>query len=166
MVRTRTPARAAETMLIGILLLEGVLALAGGVMLIAAPSGRLLQMPAAWLEGTPFGSYLAPGLVLASALGLLPLFAAFALWRVHSVTGLRQLERALGMDTAWLASFAAGTGIMIWIVTQVAMIRKFHPMQPLVFALGAAIVALSLLPAVRGAHRPPRVAPQRKRNPA
>lgn len=168
MIRARHPVRAAESTLMSILLLEGILGLAGGVMLVADPSGRLLQMPSAWLHGTPFSSFLVPGLLLASALGLLPLFASFALWRVRtvpgsvlgsvpgsvtdSVPGPRRLERALGRDTAWLASFVAGVAIMIWIVVQIAMVRMFHPMQAFIFTLGAAIVALSLLPSVRRKH--------------
>ena len=155
MLRTRSSSRVAEAALIGILAIEGVLALAGGVLLVAAPSGRLLQMPAVWLDRTPFSSYLVPGLLLAVALGLLPLFAAFALWRARSVPGLRRVERALGMDTGWLASFAAGMGIMIWIVTQIAMVRLFHPMQLFIFALGAVVVALALLPSVRAGHARP-----------
>lgn len=156
MIRSRSRARFAEAMLIGALVVEGVLALAGGVMLVAAPSGRLLRMPAAWLDGTPFSSYLVPGLLLMSGLGLLPLFAAFALWRFRFVPGIPRLERALGMDTAWLASVAAGAGIMIWIVTQIAMLRIVHPMQAFIFALGAVVVALALLPSVRAAHARPR----------
>ena len=152
--RTRTTAdRVAEGVLIGVLLLEGVLALGGGAMLVAAPSGALLQMPAEWLQGTPFGSYLIPGLLLGMALGLLPLASVFALWRLPSVPALRGVERALGMDAAWLAAFVSGVGILIWIVAQYAMVRMFHPMQAFIFALGAAIVLLALLPAVRRAHR-------------
>ncbi len=156
MVRAHDVGQSAEAILIGILLLEGGLALVGGVLLVAGPSGRLLRMPAEWLTGTPFSTYLIPGLLLASALGLLPLFAALALWRFRSMTGLRRVETTLGMDTAWLASLAAGTGIMIWIVAQIAMLRTLHPMHGFIFALGAAIVALSLLPSVRRKHALPR----------
>ena len=64
MTRTRVRSRApcAERVLIGLLLLEGTLALAGGLMLTARPSGALLQMPVQWLQGTPFATYLIPAL--------------------------------------------------------------------------------------------------------
>lgn len=166
MIRTRAGVRFAESTLIAILVLEGVLALAGGVMLVAAPSGRSLGMPTAWLEATPFSSFLVPGLLLATALGLLPLFAAVALWRPRATPRLQRVERALGMDTAWLATVAAGAAMMIWIVTQIAMVRMFHPMQAFIFALGALVVASSLLPSVRAAHVRPgvRASPQRERS--
>lgn len=153
MIRTRTPTHAAEIVLIGVLVLEGVLALGGGVMLVSDPSGGLLQMPPEWLHGTPFATYLIPGLLLGAALGVLPLFAAFALRRIGSVPALRRVERALGMDTAWLASVASGMAIVIWIVTQIAMVRMFHPMQGFIFALGASIALLSFAPSVRRGHR-------------
>ena len=159
MVRTRRhtqrPARTAERVLIGGLLFEGVLALAGGAMLVAAPSGALLQMPPEWLQGTPFGSYLIPGTVLALALGVLPIVSAAALWRAPSIPAMHAIERALGFDTAWLASFASGMAIMIWIVTQVAMVQMFHPMQAFIFTLGASVVLLASLPAVRNKHAKP-----------
>lgn len=113
-------------------------------------------MPTEWLQVTPFTTFLIPGILLTFALGLLPLFAAVAPWRTEFVPRLRRVERALGTDTAWLASFAAGMGSMIWIVVQIAMIRMLHPMQAFVFALGAATVVLSLLPSVRRAHALPR----------
>ena len=151
--RTRTPLRSAERVLIGLLLFEGVLALIGGIMLVASPSGALLQMPPEWLQGTPFASYLIPGLILTLALGVLPVVAAVALWRRPSRPALARVERALGFDAAWLATCASGMAIMIWIVTQVAMVRMFHPMQAFIFGLGAGIALLAILPAVRNAHR-------------
>jgi hypothetical protein len=58
--------RLAPALLLGALAWQGLTGLAGGVALVADPSGRALGLPAGWLEGTPFADYLVPGLVLAS----------------------------------------------------------------------------------------------------
>src|ERR1700682_2642760 len=51
-------------------------ALFGGGALILAPDGHLLGMPTKLLSGSPFSSYLVPGLVLFTLIGLAPLLAA------------------------------------------------------------------------------------------
>ena len=54
----------------------GIGAIFGGGLLIAAPDGHLLGVPTRILAGTPFDSFLVPGIVLSIALGVLPLAAA------------------------------------------------------------------------------------------
>ena len=50
-------------------LAAGVLAVAGGVLLVAAPDGSLLQLDAAMLGGSPFGDWRLPGILLADLVG-------------------------------------------------------------------------------------------------
>ena len=54
----------------------GIGAIFGGGLLIAAPDGHLLGVPTRILAGTPFDSFLVPGIVLFTAVGVLPLAAA------------------------------------------------------------------------------------------
>ena len=40
-----------------------------GLMFLADPSGKVVQVPQGWIEATPFGSYLIPGLCLLAVNG-------------------------------------------------------------------------------------------------
>jgi hypothetical protein len=51
-------------------------ALGGGFVLILAPRGEIMPLPLSALAGSPFDTYLGPGLFLFSVLGLGPLVAA------------------------------------------------------------------------------------------
>lgn len=116
-------------------LLAGVSAVVGGIALAVAPSGRVLSMPVTLLEGSPFGSYLVPGLLLAIAVGGSLLAAA--------VAHLRRARFAPGL------SFAAGAILVGWIAVQVAMLGYRSALQPLMFVVGALVLFLALA-------RPPR----------
>jgi hypothetical protein len=54
----------------------GLGALFGGGALILGPDGQLLGMPTSLLAGSPFTSYLVPGIVLFTFVGIAPLLAA------------------------------------------------------------------------------------------
>ena len=67
--------------LIGLQALMGVSAVISGGMLVAAPDGSLMGMPASMLEPSPFADFLVPGAILFLFLGLYPLAVAYGLWR-------------------------------------------------------------------------------------
>ena len=97
-------------------------------MLVLVPDGSLLGMPLALLNGTPFGSYLIPGLILFLFLGLGSLIALIA-FRRHPV-------RFAG------SVLVEGAALIVWVVTQVAMIGPLHIMQPVMFLLGLVLFRL------------------------
>lgn len=53
--------------------LIGIGAVAGGLMLMIDPSGKMLNIPASLLEKSPFTHFLIPGMILFLMLGVLPL---------------------------------------------------------------------------------------------
>lgn len=64
-------------LVLGLLLFLGITALVGGYLLISDPSGEALKMPLELLNGTPFGSYLFPGIILLLTSGLSGLIIAW-----------------------------------------------------------------------------------------
>ena len=116
-----------------LVVLEVVLALgalAGGVALVADPSGGYLQMPLDVLAGTPFRSFLVPGLVLLLANGVLPLVvAAGALAR---------------RPWAVLGHVAAGVVLVGWILGQVALLGFVTWLQPAYLVYGLVLLGLGL----------------------
>ncbi len=111
--------------------IEGVVA-ANALGGMAYALGGAPAVPAEWLDGTPFDSYLLPGLYLGVAVGGGCLAAAYATVRHPS----RARVAALG-SSAVMAS---------WIGAQVAMIGYRSPLQPLVAVTGVALAYLAARP--------------------
>jgi hypothetical protein len=107
-------------------------ALFGGWSLMTAPDGSGLGMPAEWIKVTPFADYFIPGVILFAVNGLLPLAAIAMMWMHHRF--------------AVFATIGLGVLCMGWIVVQLLLIQRFHPvLHPGVFALGLVIAGLGLL---------------------
>ena len=116
------------------LLLEVLLsigALGGGLVLIVAPRGEIMPLPLSALAGSPFDTYLVPGLILFGVLGLGPLAAARLAWLRHPL--------------APTAAFVAGAGLLIWVAVEVAIIGYSNepPLQAVYAVLGVAIVLIA-----------------------
>lgn len=116
---------------------QGLSGVAGGLGLLADPSGATLGLPRGWLVGSPFEDYLIPGAVLLLVLGVAPLIVARQVWA--------------GRRGGWLAAVILGAALVTWIAVQVRMIgyRSDPPLQAVYGALGLLIFALGLAPSVR-----------------
>ena len=123
--------------LVGLLLLIGLTALAGGVTLVAS-NGRWIGLPLAALEPSPFSSYRVPGVVLALVVGGSQLVAAAA--------ALRRRRDALRLAT--VAAIILGG----WIAVQALMIGIYW-LQPVMFLF--AIVELGLISSSLPRETPP-----------
>lgn len=123
------PARASRTALIVLDVLIGLLGIGGGI---AAATG-VDPFPQEWIAGTPFSSYLIPGIILTLAVGV-----------TAAVASVGMLRRA-----RWgpLASVFAGASMIGFLVGEILILNQ--PVEPTVtemvfFAIGAAMVALGL----------------------
>ncbi|PIG97350.1 hypothetical protein [Deinococcus sp. UR1] len=137
--------------LLGCLLFLGVSALIGGVGLVGRPSGAWLHIPLSVLQYSPFRDFLIPGALLGSVFGLGSLGAVLALrqrpvWPVGA-----RLTRFTGEHWSWSAAVALGLGQVVWIVTQVVMVRGVDGLQVGYGSLGVLIVVLAFRPDVRAA---------------
>src|SRR3954447_11112571 len=94
--------------------------------------GGAPAVPEEWLDDTPFGSYLVPGLYLGVVVGGSSLAAAYAT--------IRDPRRAR------VAAFGSSAVMVSWIVAQVAVIGYRSPLQPLVAATGVAVAHLAVRP--------------------
>lgn len=104
-----------------------VSALAGFI--IAIPGGGA-GFPLSALEGTPFTSFVVPGLILGVVIGGTQLTASVAVAR--------------GRGSGPLLACVAGFGMLIWIFTELAMIG-YSILQTVYFALGLLELVLVLL---------------------
>ena len=131
------------------LLFLAVNALFGGGSMLAAPNGSPLGLEQEWIAGTPFASYLIPGLILFALFGVGGLVCIYALWRRPQFNSLNRIAARTHEHWAWLITLLLGIGIIIWIIVQVVMIQRFHPLQVVIMLLGILILALDAAPTMR-----------------
>ncbi len=107
-------------------------ALGGGLALIIGPRGEIMPLPLLALAGSPFDTYLVPGLILFGALGLGPLVAARLAWLRHPL--------------APTAALVVGAGLLVWVAVEVAIIGYTNepPLQAIYGILGVAIVLVAV----------------------
>lgn len=131
------------------LLFLGVSAVIGGFQLVADPSGGLMQMPVSWLAHSPFQNFLIPGLILGVVIGLGSLSTLVVLWLRPNWTFAASLTALTHEHWSWMAAFALGLALVIWIVTQMLMLRVTNGLQWFFLAFGAFMLLLTLEPHVR-----------------
>lgn len=100
----------------------GVMAIPVGLLFIADPTGGSMQLPPGWIEATPFGSYLVPGLYLLAVNGVGMLILA----------GLIVLRH---WSAPWLTAIL-GVGLVAWILVQLAIMPETMFLQPIFLATG------------------------------
>ncbi|HEU4348122.1 MAG TPA: hypothetical protein VFR35_10070 [Actinoplanes sp.] len=123
--RVGTGRRISRWALIAIEVIVGTNAVYGGIGLIAGGLG----MPAEWLAGTPFDSWVLPGVFLLAVVAAPMLVAA---------TGELGNQR-----WAFTASVAAGALQVGWILAQLAIIQRYFFLQPAMLGAGVLVVALA-----------------------
>lgn len=138
-------------LLTSFILFLAVGALYGGYSLLIDVDGGAMQFSATWLEGTPFDSYLIPGLLLFNLFGVGSLVVTFVLWTRPRIP---LLDALLGWTHAywgWTAAFLLGVGLIVWIAVQMVMLREVgtQSLQILMGATGIAIALLTLMPDMR-----------------
>jgi hypothetical protein len=109
----------------------GLGALFGGAAFILAPDGHLLGMPTKLLAGSPFRSYLLPGIILFTFVGLAPLLAA-------AITLRRQAF-------APIAAVAVGVTLIVWVSVEMVVLAGLGSLAwALYLVLGASIAAIGV----------------------
>ena len=131
MPRVRTLSRFAKAAVVLEVFLS-VGALGGGGALVLGSRGEIIPLPLSALNGSPFETYLVPGLILFCALGLGPLAAALLAWRRHPL--------------APMAALGVGIALLIWMAVEIAIIGYSNnpPLQAFYALLGAVITGVGL----------------------
>lgn len=121
-------------------------AIGGGVMFLVSPDGSAMGLSLDLLGDSPFNSYLIPGVILLTTLGLLPALVVVGLTVRPSWKVLEGLNIYHDRHWSWTFSLYVGFILVLWIVGQVAMIRELSVLQLIFVLLGVVIQAVTLLP--------------------
>jgi hypothetical protein len=117
----------ARRLLIVLLYFGALSAIGGGVLGVVANGAGV---PLEYLRGTPFTSYLIPGLILGVVIGGTQGFAAISLQRRHPYS--------------YIAATVAGFGMIIWIFVEL-VITGYSWLQAAYLALGVGELLLVLV---------------------
>ncbi len=102
-----------------------------GLQLVTDTTGASIGFPAGWIEATPFGSYLIPGLylLLVNGVGMLMLAGLIVVrhWTAPWLTGV------------------LGSGLVIWILVQLVVMPEFSFLQAIFGAIGIVQAAISVV---------------------
>ncbi len=134
-----TPKRnsAAYFILLALIFFQGISGLYGGGALVLDPTGGTMKMPLNLLDGSPFNTYLIPGLILFVVLGMFPIIVLFGLLRRNV--------------WAWRGALLVSVALIIWIGVEIAMIG-YHadpPLQLIYGLVGVVLLVLTQLPSIR-----------------
>ena len=111
-----------------ILLFTGLVSVISGAAMIVTNG---IGMPQEWLEGTVFSSYLIPALILAIVIGGVSILAGILLI----------MKKRLAIEV----SAASGFGLLIWIFTEMYLIRESHFLHTIFFIEAIAILIICFI---------------------
>jgi hypothetical protein len=107
-----------------------ILAIPVGISFITDPTGQGFGLPQGWIEATPFGSYVVPGLYLLFVNG-------FAMLAAAVLVGLRH------WTAPWLTG-VLGVGMVIWILVQILVMPETMFLTWVFLGVGLVLTAISL----------------------
>jgi hypothetical protein len=127
----------------------GLGAIFGGSVLIISPSGALLGMPLSMLDHSPFTSFLIPGIILFSVLGLAPFLLIMALIKKPQWKIAEQFNFFNDMHWSWSYTIYIAFALISWIQIEMLFLQSVHWSHTLYMIIALVIIFVALLPHVR-----------------
>lgn len=128
-------------------------AIGGGGILIISPNGDMAQLPVSLLDGSPFQSYLIPGILLFVVFGIIPIIIALGLMKRWEWQLAQTLNIFKQQYWAWTFSLYIGFALIIWITIQVAIIKDLSILHFIYIFYGLLIQLITLLPYVQSKYK-------------
>ncbi len=118
-----------RTLLFILIAFVAVTATVSGILLMANPDGRTFNMPLTLLNGTPFKSFLIPGMILTIAVGAVNMLAFFHYYKEYKYM------------YDW--TLAGGIMLTLWSIVQMILLQSFFWLQIFYLGIGILIILLS-----------------------
>ena len=129
-------------------------AIGGGIVLIVSPTGELIGMPLSEFNNLPFSSFLIPGIILFSVLGVIPLLLIVALIKKPESKVAEQINLFKDMHWSWTYSIYIAFTLIAWIHIQLIFQQgAVHWLQTFYMLYAILIIIIALLPQMRFFYR-------------
>ena len=142
-----------RNILIGLLVFLGIGAIGGGAVFIISPSGKLMGMPLSMLNKSPFDSFLIPGIILFSVLGIVPTLLARALYKKTASKLAERFNFFIDMHWTWTFSIYVAFALIIWLQIEMQMLSAVSWLHTFYMFLAVLIIFVALLPQVRNLYK-------------
>jgi len=125
-------------------------AIGGGVVLIISPTGELIGMPITELKDSPFHSFLIPGIILFSVLGIIPLLLMIALLKKPESKLAEQINLFKDMHWSWTYSIYIAFTLIGWVHIELIFLQGVaHWLHTFYMFYAILIIIIALLPQMR-----------------
>ena len=125
-------------------------AIGGGVVLIISPSGELLGLPLSEFKSIPFNSFLIPGIILFSVLGIIPSLLIVALIKKPESKLAEQINIFKDMHWSWTYSIYIAFTLIGWIHIELIFLQgAVHWLQTFYNFYAILIIIIALRPQMR-----------------
>ena len=129
-------------------------AIGGGAVLIISPTGEMLGIPLSEFKNIPFNSYLIPGIILFSVLGLIPLLLIIALLKKPESKLAEQINVFKDMHWSWTYSIYIAFALIGWVHIQLIFLQSsVHWLHTFYMFYAILIIIIALLPQVRNLYK-------------
>ena len=125
-------------------------AIGGGIVLIISPTGESMGIPLSEFKNIPFDSYLIPGILLFSVLGVIPLLLIIALLKKPESKIAEHINIFKDMHWSWTFSIYIAFILIGWIHIQLIFLQGVvHWLQTFYMFYAILILIIALLPQMR-----------------
>ena len=125
-------------------------AIGGGIVLIISPTGELIGLPLSEFNNMPFDSYLTPGVILFSVLGVIPSLLIIALIKKPKSRIAEQINIFNDMHWSWTFSIYIAFTLIGWIHIELIFLQGVvHWLQTFYMFYAVLIIIIALLPQIR-----------------
>ena len=125
-------------------------AIGGGMVLIISPDGELLGLPLSEFKNIPFTSFLIPGIILFSILGIIPSLLIIALLKKPESKIAEQINIFNDMHWSWTYSIYIAFTLIGWIHIELIFLQGVvHWLQTFYMFYAILIIIIALLPQMR-----------------
>lgn len=125
-------------------------AIGGGLVLIISPTGELLGLPLSEFKNMPFRSFLIPGIILFSVLGIIPLLLVIALLKKIESKLAERINIFKDMHWSWTYSIYTAFSLIGWIYIQLIFLQGgVYWLHTFYMFYAILIIIIALLPQMR-----------------
>ena len=142
-----------RNILLALLAFLGLGAIGGGVIFIISPGGKLFGMPLSMLDKSPFSSFLIPGIILFSVLGIAPILLMIALIKKPNSKFANWFNFFKDMHWSWSYTIYVAFTLIFWIQIEMVLLNAVSWLHTFYMLLAVVIIFVALLPQVRNLYK-------------